>query len=429
MKSPPEHERVLLVEEVSHALQASVDYEAVIGVALDAIVPRLADLAVLVLQNDSDPTRIEVSHSRPSMAQRLRRDVVANLDHIREAACAHAREGRYARWVPTVNDTAIRLLSRRDPALVQLLDAFDLRSFIVVALRAGGRTIGGLALGRCEESEAFLSGDFAMVQVLSRRIALAMESAMVQEQLEREIARRSGLGEAMHRWIQVFDLAWWGAAVVDGYDHRIDMVNPAFARLHGYRLPSDLSGHLFAEVLPPDRTAEPDQWSAESKGRTYETIHQRTDGTTFPVLVSATPLNDGDKPKSYVVTVQDLTDLKRTEERLQRAQRMEAVGRLAGGVAHEVNNMMTIILGFSDLLTRDLEQGHVARREVDEIRKAAMRAAKITTQLLAFSRQQVLQPVDLPLNEVVEEMVPVLRLMLPANVRVETGAVADPRSW
>jgi two-component system cell cycle sensor histidine kinase/response regulator CckA len=121
------------------------------------------------------------------------------------------------------------------------------------------------------------------------------------------------------------------------------------------------------------------------------------------------------------VTVQDLTDLKRTEERLQRAQRMEAVGRLAGGVAHEVNNMMTIILGFSDLLGRGLKAPDERQREVEEIRKAALRAAKITTHLLAFSRQQVLQPTDLRLNPVVEEMVPVLRLMLPANVKVETS--------
>jgi nitrogen-specific signal transduction histidine kinase/CheY-like chemotaxis protein len=122
-----------------------------------------------------------------------------------------------------------------------------------------------------------------------------------------------------------------------------------------------------------------------------------------------------------VVTVQDLTPLKRTEERLRRAQRMEAVGRLAGGVAHEVNNMMTIILGFGDLLARADDLPPERRREVDEILKAAVRAGNITTQLLAFSRQQALHPTDLDLGHVVDDLVPVLRLMLPANIRVETA--------
>ncbi len=247
------------------------------------------------------------------------------------------------------------------------------------------------------------------------------DSMLSEEWDRREIDRRSGAGEAMRRWSRVFDHAWWGAAVVDGADRRIDTVNPAFARMHGYREPASLTGRLFSELLPPDRALEPEEWRSSTAGTVYESVHLRSDGTALPVLVSITPLDDGKQPASYVVTVQDLTDLKRTEERLQRAQRMEAVGRLAGGVAHEVNNMMTIILGFSDLLSRELDPPDDRQREVEEIRKAAIRAARITTQLLAFSRQQAHKPSDLALNPVVEEIVPVLRLMLPANVRVETS--------
>jgi two-component system cell cycle sensor histidine kinase/response regulator CckA len=86
--------------------------------------------------------------------------------------------------------------------------------------------------------------------------------------------------------------------------------------------------------------------------------------------------------------------------------------------------MMAIILGFGDLLARASDLPGERRREVEEILKAAVRAGKITTQLLAFSRQQVLHPADLHLENVVDDMVPVLRLMLPANVRVEIGARA-----
>ena len=109
---------------------------------------------------------------------------------------------------------------------------------------------------------------------------------------------------------------------------------------------------MFTDLLPPDRADEPVGWRSESSPPVYESLHLRADGSVFPVLTNVTSLAAGPDGGSYVITVQDLTELKRAEERLRRAQRLEAVGRLAGGVAHEVNNMMTIILGFSDLLAR-----------------------------------------------------------------------------
>jgi two-component system, cell cycle sensor histidine kinase and response regulator CckA len=419
--SPLSEERVHLVEEMSRALEEAVALDAVLRVALESVVPALADLAVLVLDETPDGARLEVAHGRRELAPRLRREVTASLDNIRRVALSNAREGRHSRWIPAVTSSSVPLgAGTGDERLGDLLRSFEVRSLIVVGLRASGRAIGGLALGRSGTGEPFRAADFSTAQVLGRRIALALESAMLQENLELGLDRRSRTGEAMHKWSRVFDLAWWGAAVVDGTDRRIDTVNPAFARLHGYGEPADLAGRLFSELLPPDRAREPEEWWSDTEGVAYETVHLRSDGTTVPVLVSVTPLDDHKQSGSYVVTVQDLTDLKRTEERLRRAQRMEAVGRLAGGVAHEVNNMMTIILGFSDLLSRGLKAPDHRQREVEEIRKAAMRAARITTQLLTFSRQQVLQPTDLRLKQVVEEMVPVLRLMLPANVKVET---------
>ena len=420
-ESPVGQEHVGFVEQASRALLRAVDLEAVLSVALESIVPSLADLAVLVLDDTAGGSRVEASHARSSMTVRLRREVTRALEPLRHAACVNSREGRHARWVPAVTSSSARFVTNGNEQISDLLKSFDVRSLIVVGLRASGRTIGGLALGRSETLEPFRAADFAAVQVLGHRVALAIESAILQESLRSEIDRRSSVGTAIHKWVQVFDLAWWGAAVVDGLDLRVDTVNPAFAQLHGYAEPAALSGRHFSELLPPDRVAELEEWPRAEGGRAYESVHVRLDGTKVPVLVSVTPLGDGQRPGSYVVTVQDLTDLKRTEERLQRAQRMEAVGRLAGGVAHEVNNMMTIIMGFSDLLSRELDLDGGRLREVEEIRKAAMRAAKITTQLLAFSRQQVLQPTDLHLNQVVEEMVPVLRLMLPANVKVQTS--------
>jgi signal transduction histidine kinase len=92
--------------------------------------------------------------------------------------------------------------------------------------------------------------------------------------------------------------------------------------------------------------------------------------------------------------------LRRSEDQLRQSQKLEAVGRLAGGVAHDFNNLLTVILSYTDMIARELEQGHPVRAQVEEIDRAGMRAADLTRQLLAFSRQQVLDPQILDLNEV-----------------------------
>jgi len=108
----------------------------------------------------------------------------------------------------------------------------------------------------------------------------------------------------------------------------------------------------------------------------------------------------------------DVTERKRVEEQLRRAERMQAAGRLAGGVAHEVNNMMTGVIGFSEFLLRSLDTADPRRTEVDEIIKAGTRAADVTRQLLAFTRQQFLRPETLRVNTVVQELEKMLRRVL-----------------
>ena len=108
----------------------------------------------------------------------------------------------------------------------------------------------------------------------------------------------------------------------------------------------------------------------------------------------------------------DITERKKVEEHLRRAERMQAAGKLAGGVAHEVNNMMTGVIGFSEFLLRSLEEGDDRRADVEEIIKAGTRAADVTRQLLAFTRQQFLQPQVLEVNAVVRDMEKMLRQSL-----------------
>ena len=122
----------------------------------------------------------------------------------------------------------------------------------------------------------------------------------------------------------------------------------------------------------------------------------------------------------YAVNVQDLTERRRAEEQVRQAQKMEAVGRLAGGVAHDFNNMMMIIMGFSDFLLTTLDRTDPRWADADEIRKAAERAMHLTRQLLGFGRQQLVARHVLSLNEVVAGMERMLRPLLGEDIRLVT---------
>ena len=148
----------------------------------------------------------------------------------------------------------------------------------------------------------------------------------------------------------------------------------------------------------------------DGKRVTIERIPGEQDGGGPTFEVSFAPVVvDGGRPIGVCVTAADITERRKIDEQLRRAERMQATGRLAGGVAHEVNNMMTAILGFGDFLLNSLEQSDPRAADVHEIVKAAGRAADVTRQLLAFSRQQVLHPRTIDLNDTVRDLLPMLR--------------------
>jgi len=139
--------------------------------------------------------------------------------------------------------------------------------------------------------------------------------------------------------------------------------------------------------------------------RIFETIHRRKDGTDFPVEVSSNHIMYSETEHHHVAFVRDISYRKQAEAeqskleaQLYQAQKMESIGRLAGGVAHDFNNMLGVILGYADLMKADLAKDHPLLKKVLEIEKAANHSRGITTQLLAFSRRQVVSPQVLDLN-------------------------------
>jgi PAS domain S-box-containing protein len=169
--------------------------------------------------------------------------------------------------------------------------------------------------------------------------------------------------------------------------------------------------------------------------RSLEDRQARRDGSTIDVRVDGAPLRDGTGTiVGAVALVADVTATKNLEEQLLQAQKMESIGRLAGGVAHDFNNLLTGIFGYSSLLAEELDGTNDDAQElVSGIRESAERAAALTAQLLAFSRRQVLQPRVVELNDVVRGIEPLLRRIIGETVslvtlpRPDVGRVrADP---
>ncbi len=145
----------------------------------------------------------------------------------------------------------------------------------------------------------------------------------------------------------------------------------------------------------------------------------RKDGSTVWTEVKASFLRDAQgRPKGVLGVTRDITQRRKLEEQLQQAQKMEVVGRLAGGVAHDFNNLLTAILGYCELLLDTLPAAGPTHQDVGEIKKAGEQAALLTRQLLAFSRRQVLQPKSLHLNRVVENLGKMLKRVIGEDIEL-----------
>jgi PAS domain S-box-containing protein len=181
---------------------------------------------------------------------------------------------------------------------------------------------------------------------------------------------------------------------------------------------------FYAMVHPDDRDAvRAASRAAIAAGTPYDIVHRlkRPDGTIRCVHEQAKIVSDDQgHPLRMVGTVQDITARRQLEDQLRQAQKMEAIGRLAGGIAHDLNNALTAIAGYAELALNEVKSGHPARPDVEEIRRAAERAGSVTRQLLAFSRKQLLEPRAFDLNDTITAIARLLSRLLGTDIHVQT---------
>jgi len=308
-------------------------------------------------------------------------------------------------------------------------EAIRLGSFIGVPLRDRGALAGALLLDRPEPHE-WTENEIETAEAVARQIAVAIHQARgLQEQQElagRLLSLMNNVPGVVYRGLRDWSLTFVGAEV---------------ERLTGYTAEEFLRGtSRWQEVISPEdlQSVKAAIRQAVRERRKflrveYRIVH-RDGGCRW--LEDRRQLSYG--PEGSLETVDglllDITDpkqveeaLKASEEQFLQAQKMEAVGRLAGGVAHDFYNLLTAIRGYSDLLLQQIDDRSPYRREVEEIQKAGERASALTRQLLAFSRKQVMQPRVLDLNEVLAGMEEMLRRMIDENIDLIT--VLRPDLW
>ena len=216
--------------------------------------------------------------------------------------------------------------------------------------------------------------------------------------------------EAIWDWDILNGRLSWNEGVETLFGYVLEAVEPTIEWWHE-RVHPDERQRVFDSMHTAIERGE-DFWTADYRFR-------RADGQYATVTDRGVIARDGGRAIRMLGTIADVTERRRTDEKLSQAQRMEAVGRLAGGIAHDLNNMLTAIVGFSTLLDQDLDVGDSRRRDVAEIMKAADRSATLTRSLLAFARREIIHPEPLDLNRIVMEMGRMLRPAMGESIHVE----------
>ena len=253
------------------------------------------------------------------------------------------------------------------------------------------------------------------------------------EELEVKVRERTAaIEETASRYRVLFEQSPFGILLLDPETRRAIEFNEAAHRQLGY------SREEFASLTVADYEAwEKPEEIEEKIGKTlkgeridFQTSHRTKEGEIRDILVTAQAITLSDRTVLHMI-FQDITDKTKAEreleqrtEQLRQSQKIEAVGRLAGGVAHDFNNLLTVIIGYCELMAIRIGEENPLWEDVQEINKPADRAAALTRQLLAFSRRQVLQPKVFEIDALVPEIDKMLRRLIGEDINLVTNLCA-----
>jgi two-component system cell cycle sensor histidine kinase/response regulator CckA len=351
--------------------------------------------------------------SSPGSSERVLERLAALLVTGLATSCAIDVRDESGAIVRAAGDPALRADAPHGAAVVMRTGEPELvGSFMCVPLTGRDEPSGAITL--TSDEREFEQDDVAVVSELARGAAAAIETARLVSSLARSEERYRMLFEAS-------PLPMW---VYDAETLQYLAINDAALRHYGYTR-NEFLGMTIKDIRPPE-DVDAVLASLSASGGPGSPMpatwrHRTRDGTIIDVEITAGRIVFEGR-RAALVLANDVTERLRLEERLSQSEKLEAIGRLAGGVAHDFNNLLTVISGYTEILLGRAET--TGREQLGEIAHAAEQAAALTRQLLAFSRRQVLHPVMLDLNEIVGGMEPMVRRIIgdDVNVGVRLGA-------
>jgi len=305
-----------------------------------------------------------------------------------------------------------------------LLEVLHMQESFVVPLRVGNESFGFLLLLDIMDTKG-INGILTTLKEVSGLLSLILKNSFLFRNLESLVEQRtSELLESEARSWGILQVALDGFWIIDRKG-RILNVNSAYCRMSGYSRKELIQMTIqdLETVQTDDEVLAHAKKVLEGEPVRIETVHRRKDGSLLYIDLLAQNL-PGSNDKLFAF-IRDITEQKQSEkaqeklqEQLVQAQKMESVGRLAGGVAHDFNNMLGVILGHTEMAMDQLEPSQPIKEDLDEIRKAAQRSADLTRQLLAFARKQTIAPKVLDLNDTVTGMLKMLQRLIGEDIHL-----------
>ncbi|MEX2182993.1 MAG: ATP-binding protein [Chloroflexota bacterium] len=303
-----------------------------------------------------------------------------------------------------------------------------LADLLIVPVYGADRQLGQLYVANSLDG-GFTDDDEQLLPTLAEHVGTMLESGALIDDLRHSRAAETRLGRLLDESsdeIHVLDAETLRFVQTNASARRnLGYTEDEFSRMTPADLQSDYTVDAVTALLEPLRSGARDQLR-------IETLQRRKDGSTYPVEVRLW-MARAEQPPVFISVVRDISARQELENQLRQAQKMEAIGHLAGGIAHDFNNFLMTISGYAQLLASDLDPADERRSYAERIIDASDRAARLTRQLLAFSRRQVLNPEVLDLNPVVQGIDALFRpligdtIVLTVVLDPELGSVrADP---